>query len=96
MLRNETAVIDNPLDSRYELFLEGKLVGFADYHVDDDTVIFPHTVIDPSLRGQGLGAELVKGALDDVRGSGRSIEPRCWYVDQFVRENPEYETLRAA
>ena len=96
MERNETAVVDNPLDSRYELFLDGKLVGFADYHVDDDTVIFPHTVIDPSLRGQGLGAELVKGALEDVRDRGRSIEPRCWYVDQFVRENPEYEDLLAA
>jgi len=92
----DTAVVDNPLDSRYELFLEGRMVGFADYHVDHDTVVLPHTVIQPSLRGHGLGERLVQGALDDIRTSGRRIEPRCWYVAQFVDEHPEYEDLVAA
>jgi hypothetical protein len=59
-------------------------------------VIFPHTVIEPSMRGQGLGARLVQGALDDVRASGRRIEPRCWYVARFVDEHPEYQDLLAA
>jgi predicted GNAT family acetyltransferase len=94
--RTGSVVVDNPLDSRYELFLDGVMVGFADYHVDHHTVIFPHTVIEPSLRGQGLGARLVQGALDDVRASGRRVEPRCWYVDQFVREHPDYQDLLAA
>jgi uncharacterized protein len=38
----------------------------------------------------------VKGALDDVRPSGRKIVPACWYVGQFVDENPEYKDLLAS
>ena len=81
--------------SRYELVIDGDVVGFADYHEQGDRVVFPHTVITPSRRGQGLGAILVRGALDDVRPSGRTVVPTCWYVGQFIDENPEYAELVA-
>ena len=79
--------------SRYELFLDGTRVGVADYRVDGATVVFPHTEIVRALRGQGLGAALVRGALDDVRTTGRSVRASCWYVAQFIDENPEYRDL---
>jgi predicted GNAT family acetyltransferase len=47
------------------------------------------------MRGRGLGAELVRGALDDVRTSGGRIVARCWYVAQFIDEHPEYGDLVA-
>lgn len=79
--------------SRYELLVDGQLAGIADYRVVADTVVFPHTEIDRSRRGQGLGAQLVQGALDDVRPSGRRVVPSCWYVAQFIDEHPEYRDL---
>lgn len=79
--------------SRYELLVDGQLAGIADYRVVADTVVFPHTEIDHSRRGQGLGAQLVQGALDDVRPSGRRVVPSCWYVAQFIDEHPEYRDL---
>ncbi len=81
--------------SRYELSVEGKVIGFADYHVVGDRVVFPHTVIDPAMRGRGYGAVLVQGALDDVRRSGRTVVPQCWYVAQFIEEHAEYGDLLA-
>ena len=89
-------VTHNVQASRYELHADGQLVGIADYTVDGDTMVFPHTEIDSSRRGQGLGAVLVKGALDDVRTTGRRIVPACWYVAQFVDENPDYKDLLAS
>ena len=86
----------DPDRCRYELLVDGKVVGVADYHLAGDRIVFPHTEIDPALRGRGYGAELVKGALDDVRGTGRSVVARCWYVAQFIDEHPEYEDLLAA
>ena len=86
----------NDEHSRYELIVDGKVVGLADYRVDGDRVIFPHTEVDPMMRGHGLGAELVQAALEDVRSSGRSIVPACWYVAQFIDEHPEYQSLLAA
>ena len=82
--------------SRYELILDDQIVGIADYRVDGDTVIFPHTEVLAHLRGRGLGESLVRGALDDVRASGRSVVARCWFVEQFLDDNPEYADLRAA
>jgi predicted GNAT family acetyltransferase len=81
---------------RYELVDDGRVVAIADFTVDGDRVIFPHTEVDPELRGHGLGAVLVKAALDDVRPSGRSIVPRCWFVAQFVQSHQEYADLLAA
>jgi predicted GNAT family acetyltransferase len=86
-------VRDNPDRSRYELFVDGELVGIADYRVDGDVIVIPHTEIDRAKRGNGLGAELVRGTLDDIRASGRTVVPQCWYVAEFISEHPDYQDL---
>lgn len=82
--------------SRYELLLDGELVGIADYHDTGRALVFPHTEIDPRHRGKGLGEILVRGALDDVRAAGRTVVPSCWFVREFLDGNPAYADLRAA
>ena len=83
-------------DSRYELVVDGTVAGIADYSIVGDRVVMPHTEIARSRRGQGLGAVLVRGALEDVRSSGRTVVPHCWYVAQFIDENPEFGDLLAS
>ena len=80
-------------NSRYELVVDDELVGIADYSVMGDQVVMPHTEVDGRRRGQGLGATLVRGALEDVRASGRTVVPHCWYVAQFIDEHPEFGDL---
>jgi uncharacterized protein len=82
--------------SRYELLRDERVVAIADFTVQGDRVIFPHTEVLPELRGRGLGAVLVRGALDDVRASGRTIVPLCWFVAEFVDRHPEYQDLLTA
>ena len=89
-------VTDNPAKSRYELFDDGRLVGFTEYHERADGVlVFPHTVITTPKRGAGYGGTLVAEALDDVRAKGRTIVAECPFVKQFVDEHPEYADLLA-
>ncbi len=88
-------VCRNDLEHRYELLDDGEQVGFADYHVDGDLVVLPHTVIDPSRRGEGLAAQLVSAALDDIRADGRSVVASCWYVAEYIDRHPEYADLLA-
>jgi len=90
-----TEVRDNPEKSRYELVEDGRLVGVADYRPMGETLAFPHTEIVPARRNQGLGAQLVQGALDDVRRKGAKVVPYCWFVAEFIEEHPEYADLRA-
>ena len=82
--------------SRYELLVDDEVVGIADFRDADEVLVFPHTEISPALRGQGLGAALVRGALDDVRAQAKSVVPQCWYVRQFIAEHPDYADLVAA
>jgi predicted GNAT family acetyltransferase len=81
---------------RYELVLDGEVVGIADYWDTGGALVFPHTEIDPEHRGKGLGEQLVQGALEDVRSKGRHVVPRCWFVREFLDAHPEFADLRAA
>ena len=92
----DTEVRNNSERSRYELIVDGRVIGIADYRVAGDTVVMPHTEIASDRRGQGLGAVLVQAALDDIRGSGRAVVPSCWYVAEFIDGHPEYRDLLAA
>jgi predicted GNAT family acetyltransferase len=80
---------------RYELVDDGKVVAIADYVEQGDVVVFPHTVVDSARRGQGLGEQLVQGALDDVRATGRKVVPSCWFVAEFLDQHADYADLRA-
>lgn len=90
-----TEVRHNEERSRYELLLDGRLVGVADYRHVDDKLVFPHTEIERALRGQGLGDQLIKGALDGVRRAGLTLVPSCWAVAEYIAEHPEYSDLVA-
>jgi hypothetical protein len=82
--------------SRYELLEGDAVVAVADYIEHQDSIVFPHTEVDPRLRGRGIGAELVRQALDDVRSSGKPVVATCWFVSDFIKTNPSYADLLAA
>ena len=85
----------NDRRSRHEISVDGRMVGFADYRDDGDTVVFPHTEIEQAMRNQGLGAELVRHALDDVRARGGTVVATCWYVAEFIDQHADYADLVA-
>ncbi len=82
-------------DDRFELRIDGTLVGFADYHLQGERVVFPHTEIYPASGGRGYGGVLVRAALDDTRTQGLKAVPACSFVDDYIKRNPEYADLRA-
>lgn len=94
-LRVPAEVRHNSAESRYELTVDGDLVGVADYTATENALDFSHTEIVPERRDKGLGAILVRGALDDVRLRGGRIVASCWFVAAFIDENPTYADLLA-
>lgn len=61
----------------------------ATYLEDGDSFVFTHTVVDPELRGKGVGEELVRQALADARRRGRRIEATCPFVVRYLERHPE-------
>lgn len=85
----------NPDERRYEIRVDGVLAGFTQAFEDGDVVTFPHTVVFDEFEGQGLAAQLVSGALDDVRERGKKVVATCPYVKRYIEKHPEYADLLA-
>jgi predicted GNAT family acetyltransferase len=75
---------------RYEIRVDGELVGFLTYQRRGSEVALMHTEIEESLERHGLGTRLVAAALDDLRASGASVLPYCPFASSFIRTHPEY------
>jgi predicted GNAT family acetyltransferase len=88
-----TSIEHNPTDERYEIYVDGELAGFTQAIPDGDSVLMDHTVVEDRFSGQGLAAELVGAALQDVRESGRTVRPTCSYVRHYLDEHPELADL---
>ncbi|MCK9250639.1 MAG: N-acetyltransferase [Solirubrobacteraceae bacterium] len=83
-------VTDNADESRFEIHSDGRLAGYAEYQlIKGDRILFPHTEVDPAFGGQGLGGELVAGALDAAIERGLAIIPLCPFVARHVQQHPE-------
>jgi predicted GNAT family acetyltransferase len=79
---------------RYEIAVDGVLVGIAEYRRRPGVISFIHTEIDPSRMGEGLGTLLVKAALNSARAEGLAVLPYCPFVRNFIdRHRGEYLDL---
>ena len=86
-------VEDNPSESRYELRVDGELVGWAEYLPAGESLIVAHTEIDERREGEGLGSVLVRGVLDGIRASGKTVIPTCPFTAAYIQRHPEYVDL---
>jgi predicted GNAT family acetyltransferase len=82
-------VRDNPDKHRYELVVDDAVVGKVLYQPKPDALVLYHTEISPELEGKGLGAQLVAGALENIRARGLRVVPLCPFVTAYLRRHPE-------
>ena len=88
-----TEVRDNPQRFRYEILVDGEVVGFVQYNMRGGRLILVHTEVDEARQLKGSATALVRGALDDIRRRGLQIVPVCPFVERFVERHPEYDDL---
>lgn len=88
------SVTHNGAESRYEMKADHGLA-LAVYRQQGDARIFTHTEVPPEDEGKGLGAKLVRAALEDTRKQGFKIVPACSFVVAYVRRHPEFDDSRS-
>ena len=86
-------VVNNPEQSRYEASLDGSQVGFAEYRLEGDTIVFTHTEVADEAEGKGIGSALAESALDDVSNRGLRVVPRCRFIAAYIGQHDEYLDL---
>lgn len=88
------AVHDNQTAQRYEAKVDGH-VAVATYSIDGNVITFIHTVVPEALRGRGVGTQLVRAALADVRKRGLSVIPQCPMFAAYMKGHAETHDLLA-
>lgn len=88
-----TELRKNDEKSRYEILQGGQVVGFAEFRPVGDAVMLPHTEIEQGHEGEGLGSQLAKFALDNVKTEGKRVIPMCPFIAGYIRKHPEYTEL---
>mgnify|MGYP001623720985 FL=1 len=72
----------------------GREVAFVSFPAQDEhTVTILSTVVDDTLRGQGVAGALLDALAQELRASGRKAVPVCSYAVQWFRRHPEQADL---
>jgi hypothetical protein len=80
-------------EGRFVVAMEGHEAELTYMKIDDDTLDYTHTYVPNEFRGRGVGARLVKRALDYAKENGYKVKPTCPFVSSFVERKPEYGEL---
>lgn len=87
------SVSDNTGLNRFELDVDGA-TAFASYRRVPGAVIITHTETPPALRGRGIAAILIEGALNRIRAEGVKVIAGCSYVVDYLGKHPEFSDLQ--
>ncbi|GIE92728.1 GNAT family N-acetyltransferase [Paractinoplanes rishiriensis] len=90
---SEIDLREDPGGKRFELLVDGEVGGHAAYRLRDGVVVITHSEVDPKFRGRGLGGELARRTLDELRTRGARVYPACPFFARFVADHPEYADL---
>ena len=92
MRTENSEVIHNPVEKRFELTVDGHLA-VLDYIMMDDIIIFTHTGVPPEIEGGNVGIKLAQTGLEYARGNELGVRSKCWFVSKYLRRHPEYQDL---
>ena len=84
---------DAPERERYELSVDGEVVGYSIYRVRPGLIAFVHTEVDERFQGRGLADRVIRFALEDVRARGLAVLPFCPFVKAFIERHRDFEDL---
>ncbi|WP_105993929.1 GNAT family N-acetyltransferase [Staphylococcus simulans] len=80
-------------NNRFYVGDESKPTAEMDYTPNGDVMVIAHTGVDPSLRGQGVGNQLVQAGVKYARENNMKIDAKCWFAKKLIEDNPNDKDL---
>ena len=75
---------------------EGEWIAELTYFKSDGTMTIDHTEVDEKLRGEGIGQDMVKAAVEYARENGLKIKAVCPYAKEVIESTPEFQDVLAS
>lgn len=85
-------LVHNTAEKRYEFDL-GDDMALVEYIETPDFMVLTHTEVPARYEGQGIGSELVRSVLEDVRARNKQIIPQCPFIAAYIYRHPEWEDV---
>lgn len=85
-------LVHNTAGKRYEFDL-GDDMALVEYIETPDFMVLTHTIVPVRYEGQGIGSELVRDVLEDIRARGKQIVPQCQFIAAYIYRHPEWEDM---
>lgn len=92
MSEPDLSVVMNTTTHRFEVKL-GDEVAFAEYRLEPDSIVFPHTVVPEAFGGKGVGGKLVQAGLAYARDNKLWVKPTCPFFHAYIAKRPELHAL---
>ena len=90
---SDPLITHDPGRNRFEITLDGSVIGTSFYREDAGRRVFTHTEVDPQHQGKGLAGQLIKYALDDTKQQGLRVVAQCPAVAAFASKHSEYDEI---
>jgi len=72
---------------------DGEWVAELTYVKNNGTMTIDHTEIDEKLRGERIGEDMVKAAVEYARANGLKINAVCPYAKKVIDRTPEFQDV---
>jgi predicted GNAT family acetyltransferase len=80
-------------NARYVAYLDGRRLGHATWVKVRNTVVLPHTEVEPAWRGRGIGSLLARRIFDDARDDDLAVLPYCPFMKRWADLHPDYQDV---
>ncbi len=71
----------------------GEWIAELTYFKNNDTMTIDHTEIAEKLRGEGIGQDMVKAAVEYARKNNLKIKAVCPYAKKVIEKDPELQDV---
>lgn len=85
-------VTHNRQQHRFELVRQGQMA-FVEYELEDGIMDIAHTIVPDGIKEQGVGAALMKEALEYAHAHHYAVVPSCAFALLYLKRHPEYRDL---
>lgn len=86
-------LVDNKEKKQYEFHI-GEYMPKIEYIKSETGEIYlTHTEVPVALEGQGIGSQLIKKALEDIKSQGLRLVPLCPFVAGYIQKHPEWRSI---
>jgi predicted GNAT family acetyltransferase len=88
-------IADVPDRHRYVATVDEQEAGYLSYEQSGTVRDLQHTVVDQEFGGRGIGSDLIRYAIADIRSRGDQLIPTCSFVKRYLERHPDDAELVA-